>query len=73
MEPKFVPLRSYPAAIHAELAKSALQASGIAAFVRGGTLNDQRWEPGVAIEIWVPEGDVDRANEILGTKEHFSD
>ena len=73
MESKFVALRSYPAAIHAELARTALEASGIQAFVRGGTLHTQRWAPGVPIDIWVREEDVARANAILGPEETFND
>jgi Putative prokaryotic signal transducing protein len=72
VDPKFVALRGYPAAVHAELAKSALEANGITAYVRGATQSHQRWSPGRSIELWVDERDVDVANRVLGPEERFS-
>jgi hypothetical protein len=71
MNSKFVVLRSYPARIHADLAKSALEAYDIEAFVRGGGGNSRRWISGMPIEVWVSSEDVERANEILGDEERF--
>ena len=68
MDSSLVVLRSDPAKLHADLAKSALEASEIEAFVRG----DERWVPGAPIELWVRSEDVERANEILGDEETFS-
>jgi hypothetical protein len=70
---RLVVLRSYPAKIHADLAKSALEAADIDAFVRGGDVNSARWVPGNPIELWVRPEDVERAIEILGADETFSD
>ena len=63
----------HPAKIHADLAKSALEAADIDAFVRGGDVNSARWIPGNPIELWVRPEDVERAIEILGADETFSD
>jgi hypothetical protein len=38
----------------------------------GGTVSSQRWTPGVPIEVWVREEDVERAKEMLGPEERFS-
>ena len=72
MDSSLVILRSYPARLHAELAKSALEAGEIEAFIRGGDVNSARWVPGAPIELWVRSEDVERANEILGDEETFS-
>lgn len=71
MDSTFIALRSYPAKIHADLARSALEASGINAFVRGGDGSSARWVPGNPIEVWVNASDVARANEILGSEKKF--
>ena len=73
MDPEFVVLRSYPARIHADLALSALHAHAIESFVRGGEGNLGRWVPGNPIELWVRSEDVERANDVLGDEETFSD
>jgi hypothetical protein len=69
MGSNLVVVPSYPAWIHADLAQSALEASGIVAFVQRGS------GPRVAftVELIVREEDVSAANEILGTDETFSD
>jgi hypothetical protein len=54
MDSTFVALRSYPAKIHADLARSALQARDIEAFVRGGDGSSARGFTGNPIEVWVP-------------------
>jgi hypothetical protein len=54
------------------LAKSALEAGEIDAFINGGNYNSARWAPGLPIELWVRPEDVERANEILGGEETIS-
>jgi hypothetical protein len=72
MDSKFVVLRWYPAMIHADLARSALEAYGIEAGVSGGLLSPQGVRPGHEIALMVREEDVQTANEILGPEETFS-
>ena len=67
---QFVLLRRYPAIVHAELAKSALEAYNIPAVISGGVLNRQRTELG--IELMVRTEDIEAAREILGPEETFS-
>jgi hypothetical protein len=65
--------RRYPARIHAELAKSALEAYDVPAAIDGGEVNSARQMPGRRINLMVRAEDVDRARQILGPEEQFQD
>ena len=69
MDVSLVVLRRYPARIHAELAKTALEASGIDSTIVGGDFSYRRGGP---IELLVRAEDVQRAVEILGPEERFT-
>jgi len=58
--------------MQADLAKSALEAGEIGAFINGGNYNSARWAPDSPIELWVRPEDVKRAPEILGDEETIS-
>ena len=76
MDPKFVVIRHFPALIHAELAKSALEAYEIDAAIAhpGASTQRLRAELGMTITLLVREEDVEAALEILGPPdERFSD
>jgi hypothetical protein len=73
MKPKLVVLRRYPAMIHAELAKSALDAYGVASAINGGLFGSQHEWPGRTIDLMVREQDVEEALAILGPEEKFTD
>jgi len=68
MEPKLVILRRYPAEIHAELARSALEASGVPSAIQRGPYP----KLAATFDLMVREEDVAAANEILGPEETFS-
>jgi hypothetical protein len=68
MEPKLVVLRRYPAMIHAELAKSALEARNIPAAILRGPYST----PVLAFDLLIREEDVQDANGILGPEETFT-
>jgi hypothetical protein len=72
MASDLVVLRRYPARIHAELAKSALQAVGIDCSVVGGDFSYRTEMPGSTIDLIVKAEDARRALEILGPEERFS-
>jgi hypothetical protein len=72
MDSKIVILRKYPAMIHAELAKSALGAYGVHAEI-GGSIIHSRETTLDGIALVVRSEDVERALEILGPEEQFSD
>jgi hypothetical protein len=60
--------------IHAELAKSALEAYDIDAAIGGGLISPQGVRPGLgAIDLMVREEDIEAALDILGPEERFSD
>jgi hypothetical protein len=60
--------------VHAELAKSALNAYEIDAAINGGLTSPQAVRPGTGtIDLMVREEDVEAALEILGPEERFSD
>jgi hypothetical protein len=69
---QLVVLRTYPARIHAELAKSALVAHEIECAIVGGEFNHARSTPGFPIRLFVRARDAERAIEILGSEESFS-
>ena len=75
MDSKFVVVRRFPAVIHAELAKSALEAYEIHAAITGGLLGPQSVSPTAdrTFDLMVREEDVEAALEILGPEERFSD
>jgi hypothetical protein len=59
--------------VHAELAKSALEAYEIDAAINGGLISPQGVKPGAGtIDLMVREQDVEAALEILGPEEPFS-
>jgi hypothetical protein len=68
MEPKLVVLRRYPAMIHAELAKSALEARNIPATIQRGPYSTSV----LAFDLLIREEDVQDANGILGPEETFT-
>lgn len=68
MDSKLLVLRRYPAMIHAELAKSALEASEIKAAIQRGPYSHLA----ITFELIVREEDAEMANEILGPEESFS-
>jgi hypothetical protein len=68
VDPKLVVLRRYPAEIHAELAKSALEASEIPSAIQRGPYP----KLAATFDLMVREEDVEAANEILGPEETFS-
>jgi hypothetical protein len=70
---KLVILRRYPARIHAELAKSALEAYDIPAAIDAGGMNSYHETPVFPINLMVRLEDVERALEILGPEETFTD
>jgi hypothetical protein len=69
VDSKLVIVRRFPARIHAELAKSALEASKIVAVINIGP----QPESATVHDLIVREEDVERALEILGPEERFSD
>jgi hypothetical protein len=76
MNTTWVVFRRYPAVIHAELAKSALQAYGVDAAVLGaGVIGGARQHESLAssIDLMVKREDLERARDILGPEERFSD
>ena len=69
MDSKLVTIRRFPAMVHAELAKSALEAYDIAA-----TLNNNVPAGGSGtIDLMVREEDVETALEILGAEDQHRD
>jgi hypothetical protein len=64
----------YPSVIHAELAQNALHAYGVDVVILHGTV-DERHDVFVdrTIDLMVRPEDVERALEILGPEEQFSD
>jgi hypothetical protein len=69
VDSKFVVIRRFPAIVHAELAKSALEAYEIDAAIKGGA---QPIRPEIeTIDLMVREEDVEAALEILGPEERF--
>jgi hypothetical protein len=66
-EPEFIVLRTYPARIHAELARSALMARDLHCVIVGGEFNTR-----ATIRLFVRAEDAERALEILGPDEPFS-
>jgi hypothetical protein len=72
MDSDLVVLRRYPARIHAELAKSALDAQGIESTIVGGEFTYRTAWADATIELIVRADDVNRAIEILGPEETFS-
>jgi hypothetical protein len=68
MDSKLVVLRRYPAQIHAELARSALEAREITSTIQFGPYS----KPVATFDLIVREEDVAAANEILGPEETFS-
>jgi hypothetical protein len=69
---RLVVLRAYPQRIHAELAKSALDAREIDSMIRGDANIYSGKLPGGVVELIVNAKDVERANEVLGPDESFS-
>ena len=64
MDLELVILRRYPARIHAELAKSALEAYGVPATIDGGEGRRYRGSPAFPINLIVRVEDVETALEI---------
>jgi hypothetical protein len=74
VDSKLVIVRRFPAMVHAQLAKSALEAYEIEAVINGGLMGPQGVRAGMGtIDLMVREEDVDAALEILGAEETFSD
>ena len=73
VDSEFVILRRYPARIHAELAKSALEAYGVPATIHGSGGGRYGESPAFPINLIVLAEDVDTALEILGPEEKFTD
>ena len=69
MESKLVTIRRFPAMVHAELAKSALEAYEIAAALN----NDVPAGGSGTVDLLVREEDVEAALEILGAEKPFQD
>ena len=67
MTSRTVVIRRFPALIHAELAKSALRAYGIAAAIVGGAVPVR--QEIATIDLVVREQDVEAALEILGPED----
>jgi Putative prokaryotic signal transducing protein len=68
MDRTLIVLRRYPAQIHAELAKSALDASGIKVYIQRGSGGGLL----ATVDIWVRAEDAQAANAILGPEETFT-
>jgi len=68
---KLAVIRTYPAVIHAELAKSALQAYGIECAIDSGSFSGVPGRFG-GVQLRVREEDVEAALKILGPEEKFS-
>jgi len=67
-DPEIVVVRTFLNTFDAELAKSALEAAGIESMIRAddcGGVRPHLWMGGV--ELLVMEGEVDRAEEVLGS------
>jgi hypothetical protein len=74
VDSKLVTVRRYPAMIHAELARSGLEAYEIDAAISGGWISPAGARFGTrAIDLMVREEDVEAALDILGPEERFSD
>jgi putative signal transducing protein len=67
---KVVIVRRFPAVIHAELARSALEAYGIHAAIKSGAVPVQ--SEVATIDLLVREEDLEAALEILGPESRFS-
>jgi hypothetical protein len=66
--PNFVPLRNLPSRMYAQMLKEALENEGIASMIKGDEGIPLRTTtihiPVSKITIWVPEKDLERAEEI---------
>jgi hypothetical protein len=58
--------------IHAEVAKSTLEAYGADAAILGGTLDERPDFLDRSIDLMVKRADLERARDILGPEERFS-
>jgi hypothetical protein len=72
MDSQFVTIRRFPAMIHAELAKSALEAYEIDATIVCGLTSSPPYQNAALIDLMVRAEDVAAALEILGPEERFS-
>ena len=65
---KYTPLRSLPSRLYAEMLQEALKKEGIPSIIKGDDVGIMLGSYGttslVEITIWVPEEDVERAEEI---------
>jgi len=67
-ESDYVPLRSLPSRLYAEMLQEALKKEGISSIIKGDDvgimLGSYSTTSPVKVTIWVPEGEVDRCAEI---------
>lgn len=67
-ESDYVPLRSLPSRLYAEMLAEALKKEGISSIIKGDDvgimLGSYSTTSPVNVTIWVPEGEVDRCAEI---------
>ena len=76
VESKFVPFRSYPTRVHAEMIVEALAHGGIPAIIKSDELFGSATGMGTGatpkIVVWVPEAQKDDAAEVAdGTLDHL--
>lgn len=70
--PELVVARTYPARIHADLARSALAASGIDCLIEGDDAGRERRWPNNEVRLLVAVDDLEAVNDILGPPEGFT-
>lgn len=67
-ESDFVPLRTVPSRVYAQMLKESLENEGIPAIIKGEDAGEMLGTLGTAttlpIEIWVPADEIDRAEEV---------
>jgi hypothetical protein len=68
-ESEFVPLRTLPSRLYAEMFKEALEKEGISCIIKGDDigimLGSYSTTSPVKITVWVPESQKEKAEEIL--------
>ena len=65
---KYVPFRTFPSRLYAEMLKEALENEGIPSIIKGDdvaiVLGSYSTTSPVEVSIWVPEEELDRAEQI---------